>query len=239
MGVYRTAQFPADIAAKTAGMVGYLNSLNGVTAEAYEEEGTTGFMFSLDNTDIVGYFGWTAERATRYWLKNGDNYLIPVSSAGGYNPTQYPFTVHSYVDDNIILISFRDLEHWREGMEIALLTVGNTRLIGYNANTVHQDNPPTYLDISTLTFEEIGDVARVPYTYVNMFPYVASPGTVDFVPQAYFVTGNNIKAYTSDLLKECSTVTLLSTVSLPSPLGACVALGTHCIAPFDNLGGEE
>lgn len=239
MGVYRTAQFPADASAKIISMAAYLNSLDGVTAEVTTDAGYSGFKFYLDDTDIVGFYGYTEPmRGSYFWLKNGDTYLIPITAPGTYEG-QYAMTVHSYVDEKLILFSFRDHQAYRGGMEVALLSVDNTRLIGYKANTVEQNNSPTFLDISTLIFEEITDVARVPHTYVNMFPYVANPGTVDFVPQAYFVTGNNIKAYTSDLLKECSTVTLLSTVSLPSPLGACVALGTHCIAPLDNLGGEE
>ena len=238
MGVYNTVEFASDIATKAAGMIEYLNSLNGVTAEAAEEESTTGFLFYLDNTNIVGYYGWTADRATRYWLKNGDNYLIPVTSTPTYNPQQ-AFTVHSYVDDNMILISFRDHQAYRGGMEIALLTIGNTRLIGYKANTVEQENPPTYLDISALTFEEIGDAIRIAYTYTNMFPYAAPIGQLDFVNQAYFVNGNNVKKFTTNLLKECSTVNLLSSASLPTPLGNFIAIGAHCLAPLDSEGGDE
>lgn len=239
MGVYNTVEFASDIATKAAGMVEYLNSLNGVTAEAAEEESTTGFLFSLDNTDIVGYYGWTADRATRYWLKNGDNYLIPVTSAPTYS-SQQAFTVHSYVDDNMILISFRDHQAYRGGIEIALLTIGNTRLIGYKANTVEQENPPTYLDISDLVFEEIGDAIRIKYVYTNMFPYAAPIGQLDFVNQAYFVVnGSNVKKFTTEFLKECSIVNLLSSASLPSPLGNFIAIGAHCLAPLDPEGGDE
>lgn len=239
MGVYNTVEFASDIATKAAGMVEYLNALNGVTAEAAEEEGTTGFLFSLDNTDIVGYYGWTTERATRYWLKNGDNYLIPVTSVSTYQPTQYAFTVHSYVDDNMILISFRDHQAYRGGMEIALLTIGNTRLIGYKANAVEQENPPTYLDISDLVFEEIGDAIRIKYVYTNMFPYAAPIGQLDFVNQAYFVVnGTYVKKFTTEFLKECSIVNLLSSASLPTPLGNFIAIGAHCLAPLDSEGGD-
>ena len=235
MGAYRTAQFPADISAKVTGMIGYLNSLEGVTAEAATDSGHTGFKFYLDDTDIVGFYGYgDPMRESYFWLKNGDAYLIPITAESTYSGQEI-LTVHSYVDESLILFSFRDNQPYRFGMEVALLTIDDsTKLVGYKSNNSTTGNPPTYLDISTLRFEDITDQARVPYTYANMFPYVASPGTVDFVPQAYFVTGNNIKAYTSDLLKECSTVTLLSTVSLPSPLGICVALGTHCIAPLDT-----
>ena len=238
MGVYNTVEFASAVATKAAGMVEYLNTLNGVTAEAHEEEGTTGFLFSLDTTDIVGYYGWTPDRATRYWLKNGDNYLIPVKSESTYGG-QAAFTVHSYVDDNLILISFRDRQAYREGMEFALLTIGNTRIIGYKANTAHQENPPTYLDISELTFEEIGDAVRITYGYTNMFPYAAPIGQLDFVNQAYFVNGNNVKKFTTSFLKECSIVNLLSSASLPSPLGNFIAIGAHCLAPLDPEGGNE
>lgn len=238
MGVYNTVEFDSDIATKAAGMVEYLNALNGVTAEAAEEEGTTGFLFYLDNTNVVGYFGWASDGATRYWLKNGDDYLIPVSSEST-SGAQQAFTVHSYVDDNMILISFRDHQSYREGMEVALLTVGNTRLIGYKANTVHQENPPTYLDISDLVFEEISDAIRIKYVYTNMFPYAAPIGQLDFVNQAYFVVnGTNVKKFTTEFLKECSIVNLLSSASLPTPLGNYLAIGAHCLAPLDSEGGD-
>lgn len=238
MGVYNTVQFPADISTKCTCMVAYLNNLDGVSAELSEDEGTTGFKFYLDGTEIVGYFGYTTDNhGTRMWLKNGDINLIAPYVSETYGG-QRPLTVHSYIDDNLILISFRDHEEIRFGLEVALLTIdGSTKLVGYARHTSTSGNPPTFLDISSLTFEKIDDPVRTPLTYTNMFPYAASAGTLDFLAKGYFVN-NGVRKYASEFIKACSTVNLLSTASLPYPLNNHLAIGAHCLAPLDD-GGEE
>jgi hypothetical protein len=89
-----------------------------------------------------------------------------------------------------------------------------------------------YVDISTLTFEETSDLSRTQFSYTNMFQYTSVSGSLDYLGQAYFVNGNNLKKFTTDILRECSTVTLLSTASLSD--GNWLAIGAHCLAPLDS-----
>lgn len=238
MGVYNTAQFPADISTKLDDIIAYVNSLDGMSAEAATDEGYTGFYFHFDGTSIIGFYGYfDASHNVRLWLKNGDIYLISpwTSDTSG---AQDQMVVHSYVDNNLILLSFRDLQAQRSGMEVALLTIDEyTKLIGYARNTSTNYPPSTFLDISTLAFENISDVTRQPLSYTNMFPYTAPAGTLDFLAKGYFVN-NGVRKYASEFIKECSTVNLLSTASLPYPLNNHLAIGAHCLAPLDD-GGEE
>ena len=236
MGVYNTAQFPADISTKLDDIIAYVNSLDGMSAEAATDEGYTGFYFHFDGTSVIGFYGYFSNNV-RLWLKNGDTYLISpwTSDTSG---AQDQMVVHSYVDDNLILLSFRDLQAYRSGMEVALLTIDEyTKLIGYARNATTEYNLSTFLDISTLTFENISDVTRQPLSYTNMFPYAAPAGTLDFLAKGYFVN-NGVRKYTSEFIKECSTVNLLSTASLPYPLNNHLAIGAHCIVPLDDEGGE-
>lgn len=239
MGVYNTAQFPADISTKLDDIIAYINSLDGMSADAATHEGYTGFYFYFDGTSIIGFYGYQdAMHNVHLWLKNGDTYLISPWTSDNIYGAQEQMIVHSYVDENLTLLSFRDLQLFRSGMEVALLTIdASTKLIGY-ARNISTDNPPsTFLDISTLTFENISDVTRQPLTYTNMFPYAAPAGTLDFLAKGYFVN-NGVRKYTSEFMKECSTVNLLSTASLPYPLNNHLAIGAHCIVPLDDEGGE-
>ena len=124
------------------------------------------------------------------------------------------------------------------GIEVAIVNVSNSNvLVGYKVNT---SNPvQQFVDISELTFENVSDSARIQYSYTNMFPYESNPGTLDFLAQSYFVN-NGVRVYMSDLLKECSTLSLLTTASLPYPLGNHIAVGAHCIVPITvEEGGNE
>ena len=118
------------------------------------------------------------------------------------------------------------------GVEIIYVkTTDNKYLVGYYR---HSTQNVYFVDIASLTFEDVSDNARLLYTYTNMFPFSAVDGTLDFLSHAYFIDENSYKKFTSDLLKECSTVSLLSTASLPYPLNNHLAIGTHCIVPLDN-----
>ena len=114
-----------------------------------------------------------------------------------------------------------------------MLTDAGKTLIGYGGNTTNTE----MVDISTLTFEDVTDTARIAYTYTNMFPYEADSGSLDFLAQAYFVNGG-VRKFTSTILKECSTVSILSTGSMPNPLPFHFAIGAHCLVPLDQGGNE-
>lgn len=243
MGVYKTTIIDAEASQKIANLVAYLNDLDDISAV----EGTieissttyTGAEFSFDNTLINGFFGINNDgTASAVWLKNGDTYLVEptVNGHGFSNPGD--ISIHSYIDEKCKILSIRDIDTTHNGIEAAVVEVNNSNtLVGYLVNTT---NPiQQFVDISSLTFENVSDTARTQYTYTNMFPYEANPGTLDFLAQSYFVN-NGVRAYISDLLKECSTLSLLSTASLPYPLGNHLAIGAHCIVPITvEEGGNE
>ena len=141
--------------------------------------------------------------------------------------------MQSYIEDGCIFLSCCQLNI--NGFEILYVkTRDNKYLIGYNTSRLNPNLSPYMVDISSLRFEEVSDTVRSPLSYANMFPFYAVEGTVDFLNQAYFKNGNGLKMFETDVLKECSTVSLLSTVSLPSPLNNHLALGAHCIVPLDD-----
>lgn len=248
MGVYNSITITSDdLETRLNSLATYLNSLDGITAERYDDEDWNigwdpgypkGVKYSFDGTNISCFFGYfrgliyTAEAV----MKN-DDYILKTTHSP-YNPTTTDLVVYSYIDDNCKLITIKDAYSSRGGLTTILLTIGNTKLIGYGSFYTASDDI-TFEDISSLTFEEISDSVRIPYTYTNMFPYAAPIGQLDFVNQAYFVNGNNVKKFTTGLLKECSTVNLLSSASLPTPLGNFIAIGAHCLAPLDPEGGDE
>ena len=236
MGVYNTVLITTtDETQRINSLLNYLNGLNGVTAEIDTKTVSTyeynGVSFSFDSTDISGFIGWKSGSELLdqiVELKNGNTTLI--SPTARTNLSVANLSIHSYVDDGCIIISLKDIA----GIEVVLLALdGATKLIGYIENT----SAAQFVDISSLTFEKADDSARIPYSYANMFPYVALTGTLDFLVQSYFIN-NGVRKYTSTFFKECSTVTLLSTVSLPSPLGNHLAIGAHCIVPITEGGTE-
>lgn len=235
MGVYNRAIFSTSESERIASLIVYLNNLNSEESTIISaEEGTlkidgttyTGASFELAGTDISGFFGYNGLSYTACCLKNGDNELIPNTARN--NSSETNLAVNTYIDDNCIYIAINDLQANKTGLELMLLNISSSKvLIGYKElNTADE-----IADISTLIFEDISDTARVQYTYTNMFPYVAISGTIDFLAQSYFVNGG-VKKFQSNLLRECSTVTIKSTVSLPD--GNYIALGAHCLAPRDD-----
>ena len=236
MGVYDNAIYTTSESERINSLIGYLNNLNTdeltvISAESgtLEISGNTytGASFSLTGTNISGFFGYSGLTATACYLKNGDNYLIPETARSYTGDTN--LSVHSYVDKDCVLISINDLNSSRTGLEFVLLNTSDSkRLIGYKELLTDFQ----YVDISTLVFEELSDASRTQFSYTNMFLYAASIGKLDYLGQAYFVNGNNLKKFTADILRECSTVTLLSTASLVD--GNWIALGAHCLAPLDS-----
>lgn len=243
MGVYNTVTISTtDKDEQYASIINYLNSLDGITAEMYTDEdwdlGTygnpTGVRFTFDGTNISGFYAYYRDMYyTAACAKNGETYLLKYSNTPY---TSYSgITIHSYIDDNCKIISMKSNLSDRTGLMIVLLTIGEIKLVGYKA---WDGNSNSFTDISGLTFEDVNDDIRIPYTYTNMFPYAAPAGTLDFLNQAYFVNGSNVKKFTTEFLKECSAVNLLSSASLPAPLGNYLAIGAHCLAPLDEEGGN-
>jgi hypothetical protein len=235
MGVYNRAIFSTSESERIASLIAYLNNLNSEESTIISaEEGTleidgatyTGASFELTGTDISGFFGYNGLQYTACCLKNGNNYLIPDTAKEDANTAN--LSVNTYIDDNCIYIAINDLNANNTGLEFVLLNISESKtLIGYKELNIADE----IADISTLIFEDIGDTARVQYTYTNMFPYVAISGTIDFLAQSYFVNGG-VKKFQSNFLRECSTVNIKSTASLPD--GNYIALGAHCLAPLDD-----
>lgn len=170
-----------------------------------------------------------------YYVKK-DQYIDFVSETEKHtsNNNVNNVTINAYVDTNCIVFAINELHGGKPGCELALVNCTDSiKTIGfYNMVTPSTITTDQYVDISNLTFRQVSDISNVPYAYTNMFRYTAPAPTIDFLGQAYF-TNNNVKRFTTDILKECSTVTMLSTVSLMD--GNYIALGAHCLAP---VGGE-
>lgn len=242
MGVYNNLSVDTvDITQRATLAAAFLNGFDGITAEVYEYEYESntfvGVHFSFDGTNIEGFYGYRAGSSYACgWYRNGDIYYINPFQEG--RPDEAPgnnYIVHAYSDSHCKLISLKDNGMWRSGIEIMLVNdIVSNELVGYYKYPTVYD---TFVDISSLTFEKIDDPVRLPTTYTNMFPYSAPAGTLDFLAKGYFVN-NGVRRYYSELMKECSTVSLLSTVSLPYPLNNHLAIGAHCIIPLDDEGGE-
>lgn len=242
MGVYNNLNISTtDITQRATLAAAFLNGFDGITAEVYEYEYESntfvGIRFSFDETNIEGFYGY---RDSCYygcgWYRNGDIYYInPFQEGRRDEGVGSAFIIHAYSDSHCKLISLKDNGRWRSGIEVMAVTdTSSNELVGYYKYPTIYD---TFVDISSLTFEKIDDPVRLPSTYTNMFPYSAPAGTLDFLAKSYFVN-NGVRRYSSELMKECSTVSLLSTVSLPYPLNNHLAIGAHCIVPLDNEGGE-
>lgn len=242
MGVYNDTTFAnIDISEKISRMAEYLNEMEGVSAEVYEDTDHTqswgtplGVKFEFVGSGIEAFFGYLRDKAyIQVWVKNNGEYIYEYFW-NHYIPAGANTRLITYIDENFSLISFKDLHEQRGGLEVALSAIDSKQLVGY-ASWASSDQ---YRDISSLIFEETTDPARVALEYTNMFPYAAPAGTLDFLNQAYFVNGSSVKKFTNSFLKECSTVNLLSSASLPDPLGNYIALGAHCLAPLDEEGGN-
>lgn len=243
MGVYKTTVIDADASQKIANLVAYLNDLDGINAieNSLDIDSTTynGVEFSFDGNSISGFFGINDQGTfSAVSLQNGSISLIDPIAEGEVSSNPGDISIHSYIDDNCKILSIMDCTSTHCGIEVAIVNVSNSNtLVGYKVNT--SDPVQQFVDISELTFENVSDSARIQYSYTNMFPYESNPGTLDFLAQSYFVN-NGVRAYMSNLLKECSTLSLLTTASLPYPLGNHIAVGAHCIVPITvEEGGNE
>ena len=225
-----------------AGMVSWFDTLEGVSAVVdtytYNNVEFIGAKITIDNTSIEIFYGFKQSpfetRCNLYYLKNDDFMAGPIRGEN-YNGGADKIMVYAYVNapsdseaDCIMLNCTSMYSSYINGFEIVYTkTADGKYLLGYNSSQIST----RYLDVSSLTFKDINDTS-VSYTYTNMFPYIAKAGTIDFTNEAFFVNGNGYRAFSTEVLKECSTVTMLSTQSLSS--GNCVALGAHCLALLDE-----
>ena len=236
MGVYNNVTISTSLEDRVNTLVAYLNNLEGVSAEriseTYNENEYLGARFYFTGADISGFFGYSEDMKYTYtWLVNGEAYLLSPNLRGGSSAGN--LTIHSFVAEDCILITLYDSHTSPDGMELMLVDTENSaKLIGYVRLTT-----AAFADISTLVYENTADVSRIQYTYTNMFPYSAIAGMLDFLSQAYFIN-TGIRRFKTAALKECSTVPLLSTVTLPPPLNNHLAIGTHCVVQLTEGGNE-
>ncbi len=240
---YSTLISATDVTQRATSISNWIDNLEGFssTVVSYSSSGSvfTSAKITLDDTNIEVLFGIGANNinGTTVYVKNGDIKLLPDNKKGPSGAVADIY-IGAYIDENCRFLSIRQRQALNEsnGVEVLYLTTSTgNNLIGYGKNDTGTSSNPIdsrdVLDVSSLVFEDVDDSARVPYKYTNMFPYVATAGTIDFTNEAFFINGG-YKKFATDALKECSTVTLLSGQSLPT--GNCVALGVHCLAPLDE-----
>lgn len=216
----------------------WFNNIEGISSEVidyeYNDVEYTAAKITIDNTPIEVLYGVKTldYNVSIIHAKNGDISLVDDTSKG-YGTTSNIY-LYAYVhEDKAVLISVgtpSDTLAASNCIELLYVkTNDNTGLIGYK---YHADNN-SFVDISSMTFENIDDTSRAQYTYANMFQYTADAPYFDFLSEAYFKNSLNYKSFTSNVLKECSTISLLATASLPDPLGQHIAIGAHCVVPVD------
>lgn len=226
-------------------LANWFSQFDGITVELYDfaltqNEHYIGPKITVDGTDIEIFLGSHLNAVTwsYVWVKNnivpeGATRLEYKASGGGNN---FGVVATAYIDENCIVLSA--CQNFN-GFEVIIpKTSSGKRLLGYGRISIANISGTNYfLDASSLTFEDIDDTARIPYRYINMFPYNAEAGTIDYTIGGIFVDGAQFKHFKTEALVECSTVSLLTTQSLI--IGNCIALGTHCLAPLDMEEEEE
>lgn len=216
----------------------WFNNIDGISSEVidyeYDDIEYTAARITINNTDIEVLYGVQKTDVQRSILhaKNGDISLVSDTSKKYGDPND--IVLYSYVHENkVALIAINTPNSSTDGANsIELLFVrdiNSNALIGYK---YHADTD-TFVDISDLVFENVADSSRAQYTYAEMFPYAAISPTFDYLAQGYFKNSLGYKSFTSDILKECSVITVLDTATLPDPLGNHIAIGEHCIVPID------
>lgn len=243
MGKFYSAKFTVeDSTARITSISNWFNALDGITSEVIDYEFNNNVYkaakITIDNTPIEVLFGAKPAKVshTIVYAKNGDIYLV--NNTAGSEDRVGTVNTYAYIQENMVLISVKNMKNYglgaNNGIEILYLkTSENKYLIGYYRNGTGDD----FVDVSSMTFEDVTDTARVPYKYANMFPYNAEAGTIDYTVGGIFVDGAQFKHFKTEALVECSTVSLLTTQSLI--IGNCIALGTHCLAPLDMEEEEE
>ena len=230
-----TATDPQEIAESVSN---FFNDLDGVTSEVIEYTYNSNTYYTadikIDGTDIEMYCGYRMDGEQPVYISkviNDDITYLSDYTIQHYNEAVKK-VVSAYIDNDCIMIyCYTKIRNsWNGTQVMHIKTSNNKYLVGYYRKT-DSANDYNFFNISNLTFEDLDDTARITYTYTNMFPYTAIAGTIDFLAQSYFVN-NGVRKFQSNLLRECSTVTLGSTASLPD--GNYIALGAHCLAPLDE-----
>lgn len=241
---YSATVATTDVTQRITNISNWFNNLEGVSSEVvdyrYNDVSFKAANISIDNSNIEILFGICVSDIgiTVCHVKNGEDVnLISDNYITGATQRVTEAKLNAFIDNNCIMLSVfqgNDYNPSENGVEVVYIkTTNNKYLVGYQILTNGTTGRHvSYTDISNLTFEDSEDSVRIPYTYTNMFPYTAAPGTIKFADEALFVNGNGYEAFSTEALKECSTVSLLSTQSLLSM--NCVALGAHCLAPLDN-----
>lgn len=233
MGKFYTAKFPGTDISRIEQVSNWFNAFEEFSSEVItatvDDVELIGAEIGINGTSIKMFLGDDPDalRNSYSYIKNGDIILDSNHVDNGVPETG--INVFAYIDEKCILLCACQTANGPQVMYTR--TVGGDYLVGYKTNV--NGNTNIIADISSMTFEEISDASRTPYTYANMFPYYADGAALDFLTNAYFKNGLNYKSFTSDILKECSTISLLSTASLPDPLGPHIAIGAHCIIPVD------
>lgn len=239
MGVFGGTIFSnSDFNERASLLANYLNQLDGITAETetitVSSNSYTGVKFTIDEINVTGFLGYnTGCTITAVYVKNNntDIYLYGPTVSGNDYQRATNVKIYYYLDDDIKLINVGDVMNgYRFKLELmSVTTTTSTKLVGYRVEAGGTD---TFFDVSTLTFEDSLSDSRAAYTYTNMFPYYALPGTIDFVASGFFTNNNGFKKYICESMRECSTVGLLSTQALF--VGSHLAIGAHCLVPIDE-----
>lgn len=168
--------------------------------------------------------------------KDATTTIIDATEKHTSNNNVADVAIYAYLDSSCVIFSINEKYNNKPGVEIVNLIISESeKLFGY-ANTATSTS--NFTDISTLTYSQVNDVSNVPYSYSKMFQYTAPIPSIDFLGCAYFVNGNGYKSFKTEFLRECSYVDVsnLPTVSLTD--GNYVAVGSHCLAPIEDQGGE-
>ena len=233
MGKFYTAKFPGTDISRIEQVSNWFNAFEEFSSEVItvtvDDIEFIGAEIGINGTSIKMFLGDQSGALTRSYsyVKNGDIILGSHLTLGGGEETG--INVSAYIDEKCILLCACQNHNGPQVMYTR--TVGGDYLVGYKTDV--NGNTNIIADISSMTFEELSDTSRTPYTYANMFPYTATSPTLDFLTKAYFKNGLKYASFTSDILKSCSTISLLETASLPDSLGPHMAIGAHCIVPVD------
>ena len=246
MGKFYSATITTtDPTERATSISNWFNEFEGISSEVidYEHDSNTyaSANVSINDTNVGMLFGIknNAVGTSVVHVNNGSDELIEDTVVSGANSSVTNAKLYAYISEDCIMLSVFQGNSYNpsyNGVEIVYVkTSDNKHLIGYYLLSTNSD----FADISLLKFKDVADSVGLIHSYTNMFPFAAIAGQVDFLNQAYFVqanpgTANATKSFRVDVLRECSTVTLLSTVSLPYPLNNHLAIGAHCIVPLDD-----